>query len=215
MRVRHVTVCCVVLGMCLAGCAQGPQAPPGWKLACEMDFKGVDKVPETWEVIGGTAKIVDGKLVLTTEQEFDAQLVLKEPRLPTSVRLEVDACLEGETVCDLSPYLNGDQTGYQSGYLLQFGAAENVENRLRVAGEIADDAKANTTMFVTPGKMHHVVAENDCGKLRLIVDGTEILSYTDTQPLQGAGHDQIGFYTWNCTLKIEKITIFTKIDAPK
>ena len=60
-----------------------------------------------------------------------------------------------------------------------------------------------------------MVAENDGGKLRLIVDGTEILSYTDGEPLKGDGHDQIGFYTCGSTLRIEKITIYTKADAAK
>ena len=215
MLIRNVIVCCALLGMCLAGCAQPAQAPPGWKLACTINFKDVDKLPAAWEVIEGDAKIADGKLVLTAAEQADGQIVLKDPKFPGSVRLEVDACLEGPSICDLSPFLNGDQTGFQSGYLLQFGAAENTENRIRRAGEIVDDAKANNKVLVTSGKMHHVVAENDGGKLRLIVDGTEILSYTDSQPLQGDGHDRIGFYTWGCTLRIEKITIYTKADAAK
>lgn len=214
MLVRNVIVCCALAGMCLAGCAQPQQPPPGWKLAYTANFKDVDKLPAAWKVIVGDAKIADGKLVLTAAEQADGQIVLTEPKFPGSVRLEVDACLEGAGICDLSPYLNGDQTGYQSGYLLQFGAAENTENRIRRAGEIVD-AKANTTVFVKAGKRHHVVAENDAGKLRLIVDGKEILSYTDSEPLKGAGHDQIGFYTWGCSLKIEKITIYTKADAAK
>ena len=215
MLLRNVIVCCALAGMCLAGCAQTLQAPPGWKFACKTNFKDVAKMPAAWKVIEGKAKIADGKLVLTAEEFAHAQIALKTPRFPGSVRLEVDASLVGPDVCDLSPLLNGDGTGWESGYLLQFGAAENMENRLRCDGEIVDDAKADTTVFVTPGKTHHVVAENDGGKLRLIVDGKVILSYTDNQPLKGKGHDQIGFYTWNCTLQIEKFTIYTKADAPK
>jgi hypothetical protein len=200
--------------MCLAGCAQTPQAPPGWKLACTVGFKDAAKLPDAWKVIEGKAKIADGKLVLTADEFANGQIALKTPRFPGSVRLEVDASLQGENVSDMSPYLNGNETGWDSGYLLQFGAGANVENRLRRAEEVVD-AKVNNEVFVTPGKTHHVVAENDGGKLRLIVDGQEILSYTDTEPLGGKEHDQIGFYTWNCTLQIEKITIYTKTDAAK
>lgn len=214
MLVRNVIVCCALAGMCLAGCAQPHQAPPGWKVAYTADFRDVAKLPAAWKVIEGDAKIADGKLVLAAGELAEGQIVLTEPKFPGSVRLEVDACLEGEVISDLSPYLNGDDTGYRSGYLLQFGAAENTENRIRRVEEIVD-AKANNNVFAKAAKKHHVVAENDGGKLRLIVDGTEILSYTDSEPLKGAGHDQIGFYTWNCTLKIEKITIYTKAAAAK
>jgi hypothetical protein len=200
--------------MFLVGCAQPLQAPPGWKFAFTTNFKDAAKLPEAWTVIEGQARIADGKLVLTAEEFAHGQIVLKTSRFPGSVRLEADASLQGTDVCDLSPLLNGNETGWDSGYLLQFGAAENVENRMRRIEEIVD-AKANNTIFVTPAKTHHLVAENDGGKLRLIVDGTEILSYTDSQPLQGEGHDQIGFYTWNCTLQIEKITIYTKADPAK
>jgi len=201
--------------MCLAGCAQTVQAPPGWKFACTASFKDVSKLPEAWKVIEGQAKIADGRLVLTAEEFSHGQIVLKTPTFPGSVRMEVDASLEGDNVCDLSPRLNGDETGWESGYLLQFGASDNTENRLRRDGEIVDTAKADNNVFVASGKKYHVVAENDGGKLRLIVDGKEILSYTDSEPLKGKGYDQIGFYTWNCTLRIEKITIYTKADAAK
>jgi len=214
MLIRNVIVSCALAGMFLAGCAQTPQAPPGWKLACKTNFKDVTKLPAAWKVLEGKVKIADGKLVLTAEEFSHGQIVLTAPRFPGSVRLEVDASLQGQDVSDLSPLLNGDEYGWDTGYLLQFGAAENLENRLRRIEEIVD-AKANETMFVTPGKTHHVVAENDGGKLRLIVDGKEILSYTDREPLKGKGHDHIGFYTWNCTLKIEKITVYTKSDPAK
>ena len=214
MLVRNVIVCCALTGMCLVGCAQPGQAPAGWKVAYTANFKDVDKPPTAWKVIVGDAKIADGKLVLTADEGTDAQIVLTEPKFPGSVRLEVDGCLEGPTTCDLSPYLNGDDSGYESGYLLQFGGSENIDNRLRRLGEIVD-AKVDNTVFVKAGKKHHVVAENDGGKLRLIVDGKELLSYTDSEPLKGAGNDQIGFYTWGCSLKIEKITIYTKAAAPK
>ena len=214
MLIRNVIICCALAGMFLTGCAQTPQAPPGWKFACTIDFKDAAKLPEVWEVIEGKAKIADGKLVLTADEFANGQIVLKTPRFPGSVRLEACASLQGKDVSDLSPLRNGDESGWYSGYLFQFGAADNLENRLRRVEENVD-AKASETVLVTPDKTHHVVAENDGGELRLIVDGTEILSYTDSDPLKGKGHDQIGFYTWNCTLKIEKITIYTKTDPAK
>jgi hypothetical protein len=212
MLVRNVLLGCSLLGILLVGCAEHGQVPSGWKPACTIDFKDADKLPKAWEAIMGQAKVADGQLILTAEEQTDGQIVLKTPRFPGSVRLEVIACLKGPNTCDLSPFLNGDENGYHTAYLLQFGAAENNENRIRRAGEIVD-AKANNKVLITPGKKHRVVAENNGGKLRLIVDGTEILSYTDNQPLKGEGHDMIGFYTWGSMLVIEKITIYTRSDA--
>lgn len=189
-----------------------PPAPAGWNQVYLADFKDAQKVPPAWTVLGGQASVADGALVLKAEEGVDAQIVLKTPQAVGSVRLEVVAGLQPigtGAVCDLSPFLNADENGYEAGYLLQFGAAENTENRLRRAGEIIDGT-VNAKPLVQPGKMHTVVAENDGGKVRLIVDGAEVLKFVDGDPLKGTGHGTIGFYTWSDTLKIQKITVWTK-----
>ena len=189
-----------------------PQAPAGWNQVYSADFKDVQKVPECWAVVTGDASVADGALVVKAAEGADAQIALKAPKCGGSVRMEVVAGLSpigANAVCDLSAFLNSDTNGYESGYLLQFGAAENTENRLRRAGEIID-ATVNTKPLVTPGKMHTVIAENDGGKIRLTVDGAEVLKFTDSDPLKGPGHEAVGFYTWSDTLKIQKITVWTK-----
>lgn len=188
------------------------KAPAGWNQVYAADFKDAQKVPEDWTTISGNVSVADGLLLIKADEGVDAQVALKKPKAEGNVRIEVVAGLFPAgtgSVCDLSPFLNSDENGFESGYLLQFGAAENTENRLRRGGEIID-ATVNTKPMVTPKKMHTVVAENDGGKIRLTVDGTEVLKFDDTDPIKGAGHGTIGFYTWGNTLKIQKITVWTK-----
>ena len=212
-----VLAVCVVWGA-MVGCEKPakvatvePAAPAGWKVVYSADFKKVQKLPDCWLVVGGEASVTDGALVVKAAEGTDGQIVLKAPKCTGSVRLEVVACLMGaeNRICDLSPFLNADESGFAAGYLLQFGAAENTENRIRRAGEVLDGTVKNKPL-VQPGKKHVVVAENVAGKLRLTADGAEVLSYTDPEPLKGEGHGLVGFYTWGDTLKIEKITVWAK-----
>jgi len=214
----------VGFGVCLLGmgCKKGDQvrsdasapapaaAPAGWSQVYSADFKSVQKVPAEWAAVSGEARVANGTLEVKGDGG-DGQLVLKNPKCPGNVRVEVVASLVGanDEVCDLSPFINSDESGYEAGYLMQFGGGGNAENRLRRAGEVVDST-VNTKMMVKAGKKYLLVAENDGGKVRLTADGQELLSYKDASPLKGAGNGNIGFYTWGCTLRIDKIAVFTK-----
>jgi hypothetical protein len=175
-----------------------------------MDFKDVQKAPPEWVAVSGEVRVAGGALEVKGDGG-DAEVILKAPKCPGSVRVEAVACLVGEndSVSDLSPILNADETGYAAGYLLQFGGGGNTENRLRRAGEIVDGS-TNDKPLVKPGRKYAVVAENDGGRVRLIVDGQEVLAHKDADPLKGPNNGQIGFYTWGDTLRIEKIAVYSK-----
>ncbi len=214
-RAAWLPAAACVMWFCAAGCksADKPsadaQAPPGWTRVYSVDFKDVQKVPSEWEAVGGELRVAGGALELKADAGGDGQAVLKAPKCPGSVRVEAVASLVGDDVCDLSPFLNSDESGYAAGYLLQFGGGGNQENRLRREGEIVDST-VNSNVLVKAGKKYNLVAENDGGKVRLLADGQEILSFKDNQPLKGAGNALVGFYTWGCTLRIEKIAVYTK-----
>jgi hypothetical protein len=200
-----------------AGCAQ-PQGPAatapaakaadGWTVVYTSDFTGSGKLPAAWQALAGEAKIEGGALVLTAPSD-EGQLVLLEPRCPGSVRLECVASLKGDPISDISPFLNADTSGYNSGYLFQFGGKANTINCLcRYDDHIAATEKDKP--LVKPGQKYRILAENDGGRLRLAIDGQEIFQYTDPEPLKGQTHDRVGFYTYGCTLVIEKLTVSTK-----
>ncbi len=204
-------------GTCLlgAGCKSDGQvgaaspAPPGWTQVYAMDFQGVQKAPAEWLAVSGEVRVAGGALELKGESGGDGQIVLKAPKCPGSVRMEAVACLVGDDVVDLSPFINSDDSGYAAGYLFQFGGEGNQVNRLRRAGDIIDET-VNTKMLVKAGKKYQVVAENDGGKVRLLIDGQELLAFKDPSPLKGPENGLIGFYTWGSTLRIEKIAVYSK-----
>jgi len=201
-----------------AGCAQtqGPSASApgtkpsdGWTVVYAADFKGAGKLPAAWQVPAGEAKIEAGALVLTTPADQEGQVVLLEPRCPGSVRVECVASLKGAPISDISPFLNADTAGCNSGYLFQFGGKANTINWLcRNDDHIAATEKDKP--LIKPGQKYRILAENDGGRLRLVIDGEEVFCYTDPEPLKGQFHDRIGFYTWGCTLTIEKLSVSTK-----
>lgn len=183
--------------------------PPGWIVAYTNDFSA-GKPPKDWLVIDGEVEVVDGALLLKESDLGDAHIILTEPKIGGSVRVELEASLIGDEVSDLSPMLNTNEMGYPGGYLLQFGGGGNTENRIRRSGEIIDST-INTGIPIEPGRKYHILAENDGGKIRLVVDGTEVLTYEDPSPLKGADHDKVGLYTYGCTLRVEKITVYRKV----
>ncbi len=205
------------IGLTGAGCRQGARAraksptPAGWTQVYAMDFKDVQKAPPEWAAVTGEVRVAGGALELKAETGSDGEIILKAPTCPGSVRMEAVVCLvgAGDEVCDLSPILNADETGYAAGYLLQFGGEGNQENRIRRTGEIVGSS-VNTWMRVKAGQKYSVVAENDGGNVRLVIDGQELLSFKDTEPLKGPGQGHVGFYTWGDTLRVEKIAVYGK-----
>jgi hypothetical protein len=199
------------------GCAQsqgpaktapGTKAADGWTVVYTGDFKQAGNLPAGWQILSGEAKIEAGALVLTGPTD-EGQVVLLEPRIPGSVRLECVASLKGDPISDISPFLNADTSGYASGYLFQFGGLANTTDRLlRTEAEVGQTAE--NAPLVKPGQKYRILVENDGGRLRLVIDGQEVCRYTDPEPLKGQSHDRIGFYTWGCTLTIENLTVYTK-----
>jgi len=199
----------------LAGCrgqaktAPGTQPADGWAVVYTGDFGRAGKRPAEWQVLSGEARIESGALVVTGPADEEGQVLLLEPRMPGGVRVECVASLKGNVISDISPFLNADTTGYKSGCLFQFGGITNTTNRLfRSEEEIGSTVKNQP--LVKPGQKYRILAENDGGRLRLVIDGQEVFRYTDPQPLRGPSHDRIGFYTWGCTLVIEKLTVSAK-----
>jgi hypothetical protein len=190
------------------GCQAGGFNPGAeWTQVYSSDF-GSGKAPE-WAAVSGEVKPVDGALVLLPADEGETQAILKAPKCPGSVVVECVATPmpKGGKVSDLSPILNASDTGYDAGYMLQFGAKANTVNHLLKEGQ---QVAATDKPLLEAGKTYHVVAMNDGGKVSLMVDGKEVISYNDKGPLMGKGHDQVGFYTYQMTLKLSKVTVWVK-----
>ena len=65
-----------------------------------------------------------------------------------------------------------------------------------------------------PGKVHAITAELNGNALRLTLDGKKLLEYSDAAPLLDKEHGRIGFYTYQGTVRIERIKVFTSEALP-
>jgi hypothetical protein len=188
------------------GCQQAYNPGPGWTVAYSTEAGG-PKLSD-WTTSSGKIETVKGGLVATAT-DAETLLTLKDRKFPGSVIVECVASVTGEKGSDISPMLNTGESDWKGGYLLQFGGKANTLNRLMREGEEVSSTVKKQPLLVL-GKTYHVVAVNDGGKISLLVDGIEIFQYKDTQPLSGAGHDRIGFYTYHTTLKLDKVTVYVK-----
>ena len=188
------------------GCQQAYDPGPGWTVAYSMEAGG-PKLSD-WTTSSGKLETVSGGLVVKAS-DGETLLTLKDRKFRGSVIVECVASVTGEKVSDISPMLNMDDSDWKGGYLLQFGGRANTLCRLMKEGEEVSSTVKKQPLLV-PGKTYHVVAINDGGKICLLVDGIEVFQYRDTQPLNGAGHDRIGFYTYHTTLKLDKVTVYVK-----
>jgi len=210
MRTNLSGLC--LIGLCLAslaavGCNGGP--PAGWTKAYAADLSS-PATAKAWTPLAGTVKVAGGVMTIAPEEgESNAQVLLGKPTFEGDVRVELVGSLTGEEISDLSVVLGADPSGFDNGYLLQFGGGGNTESRLRVAGGLVDKT-INDKALVTPGRKHRVVAMRDGGTVTLEVDGKVAFQHTDPDPLVGKAHGMIGFYTWESVLTIHKLAVYTK-----
>ncbi len=193
--------------------AAKPQAGK-WALVFTDDFNG-PKLGPSWEAVQGQATLDKGMLVLKAESEGQAVLLLRQPSFPDNVRMEFDASISGTGLSDMTAIVNASSSEpADTGYMFQFGGSGNTENHLRRDGDVIASTAKNSPLL-TANKVYHVVAENDAGKLTLYVDDKPVFQYTDPKPLKGAQRAFVGLYTWDSTLKIDRVMIYTKEPAAK
>lgn len=188
--------------------AKAEAAKGDWKLAYTAQFAG--KLDKAWSVFQGDAEVKDGKLIVSSEVQ-DATTILTAPAFTSpSVRVELTASLEqAPQVSDLSILLNASKNDPMDGYLFQFGGKGNTMLGLNKHDEIIK-ATVKDKPLVVPGKKYQIVAENDKGHLKLIVDGQTVIDYVDPSPISGKDNALIGFYTWESKLVIEKLAVYQK-----
>ncbi|MBA3708616.1 MAG: DUF5060 domain-containing protein [Planctomycetes bacterium] len=163
-----------------------------------------------WFVLDGLVDAREGILQIAAAADSEGEALLHRPRFPGSVRVDFVGWIPSEHPCDLDVMLNAGAGGAGSGYLFQFGGKGNTMTRLLRAGKpMAGTERAD--LRLEPGRPYRVVVENDHGALRLRVDGVEVFSATDPEPLTGEGQDRIGFYTYGGTLCVCDLTV----DVPK
>jgi hypothetical protein len=144
--------------------------------------------------------------------------------LPVNARIEFDAIAQSAEG-DLKAEYWGDGRSFATSlsytnatsYLTIFGGWHNKSHVLARLNEHGNDRKEITVdpnsddvreKPVNAGQSYHFKVERSDGKtVRWWIDGNEMLSFADTMPLTGPGHDHFGFNDWDAKVCFDNVKV--------
>jgi hypothetical protein len=152
----------------------------------------------TWRDSGGGYRIVNGEL--TTSGAHHHPIWLRK-RLPRDISMEFDVRTtspDGDirfVIFGDGKSANPDGDGCQSsGYELVFGGWKNhVSVLCREHQQSGGHQGVRTDWPVVPGRTYHNYITRKDGIIAWYIDGHDMMSWTDPQPLAGKGHEAFGF----------------------
>lgn len=180
-----------------------------WRLAFEDNFEN-GNYSENWDILSGTGKIVNGKLVIKPER--NAYLVLKR-QIAGNIRLEFDCEITSDYVSDISCFFNalyhpGKKHIEDYGYIIQYGGQNNTMNSIKKG--ITSDTETlweNKDNPLVKERVYHVSVEKVNDRINLTVNDRKIITLTDKNPLYGFNRNTLGFYLWKSTIKFDNIKV--------
>jgi hypothetical protein len=145
-------------------------------------------------------------------------------RLPTNASIEFQATsfspdgdIKAEFWGDGRSSASGQSYTDATSYLTIFGGWQNHFHVLARIDEHAPDRQAIklepgkadfTTSTVVPKRVYQFQVERRDGRtVRWRVDGVEILTYRDAQPLVGLGHEHFGFNDWQVRVCFDNLRV--------
>ncbi len=207
-----------------------PTMPPGLALAA-MDplltqpfrdaFERAGIGPD-WRITGATGwKIEEGKLCGRGAHNRGIWLT---KRLPTNARIEFDAvALSRDGDIKVEAWGDGATGATQASYVdatsylailggwknsLHVLARRDEHGRDRLALEVDAHADDPRQRPVAPGQVYHVRVERRDGRtVTFAVDDTVIHAMVDPAPLDGAGHDHVGFNEWEAPVCFDDVLV--------
>ncbi len=184
--------------------AAGEDPGPDW----------IATAPGIWRIEGGR---------VCGEHAKNHGLWLKRT-LPLNARIEFDAVSESADG-DLKAEFWGDGRSFATAlsytnatsYLTIFGGWHNKYHVIARINEHGNDRKEITVdpssddpreKPVVAGQLYHFKVERADGRtVRWWVDGNEMLSFADPQPLMGLGHDHFGFNDWDVKVCFDNVKV--------
>jgi hypothetical protein len=225
----------VALGTLAVVCSPLHAAPAkagDWELVFTDTFDR-EELGENWEVVEGKFKLENGALVgsgsLMSSRGFpgpDPHRIIPGGAPPGFIRLEFEArtavqpfvLLPGApppkvSISDLSSFIHvppydSETCPTVTAYFFQFGGFMNTRNLIRRKGTVVVEQE-DPDILIVPDKLHHIVAENDEGMLRLIVDGQTVFEKEEKGNIMGDDFDRVGLYLYTKT-RVEKVRVFVK-----
>jgi hypothetical protein len=174
-----------------------------------------------WRATSGQWRINDGKLCAASARNHPVWL---RRRLPTNAIIEFDATsyspdgdIKAEFWGDGRSGATGNSYTNATSYLTIWGGWKNSFHVLARINEHGDDRKEITlepgsaelrTAPVVPEKTYHFKVERSDGRtVQWMVDDKVILSYPDSEPLIGTGHEHMGYNNWEVRVCFDNLSI--------
>jgi len=198
----------------LLACALAPACrvrTPAIDAPFSDDFARAD-LGADWNATSPAYRIADGRLEVSGAYNHPVWL---RRRLPANAVIEVDATShspDGDIKLELygdGESFDPDKGSYTStGYVLIFGGWRNSLSVIcRIEEHGAGRKAGRTDVRVEPGRSYHFTVARHGGTIDWSVDGQPFLSWTDPEPLGGAGHEFLAFNDWEADVTFDNLRI--------
>lgn len=191
-------------------CACTPQGDPMIPSEGFRDDFEREDLGDVWHNTGGRYRIQDGWLNIQGARNRPLWL---RRRLPRDVRIEFDVRSESPQG-DIKVEVFGDgssratsESYTATSYVVIFGGWNNSLNIIARMDEHADDRAVGPRRPVEPGRTYRMKIERVGDTITAWVDGEELASMTDDEPLYGRGHDHFAFNDWEADLWFDNLEI--------
>ena len=173
----------------------------------------------SWNATSDQYHVAGGKLAVSKAYNHPAWL---RERLPRDAVIDLDVS-SASAVGDIKIELYGDGHSFDTehgaytstGYVLIFGGWHNSLSVLCRLHEHDDGRKVQRAEpRVEPGRTYHWTVTRQGSTIDWKIDGQPFLSWTDPEPLAGAGHEYLGLNDWESAVTIDNLSIKPLATAP-
>jgi len=186
-----------------------PRGDPSLGESFSDDYARDDLGPD-YRSTGGTYEIVNGQLKISGAHNKPLWL---RRTLPHDVRVEFDVRSESPAG-DIKVELFGDgvskatSTSYTAtSYVVIFGGWNNSKNIIARLDEHGSDRVEGKRMPVEVGRTYHMKIERKSDTITAWVDGEQLATMKDPEPLTGRGHEYFAFNNWQSELWFDNLKI--------
>jgi hypothetical protein len=166
----------------------------------------------SWNATSPQYHVAGGKLAVANAYNHPAWL---RERLPPDAVIDLDVS-SASPVGDIKIEIYGDGQSFDhdhaaytsTGYVLIFGGWHNSLSVICRLHEHDDGRKVQRTEpRVQPGRTYHWTVTRRGSTIDWKIDGQPFLTWTDPEPLAGAGHEYLGLNDWESAVTIDNLSI--------